>query len=185
MDYDLDEIVNLEQRFYDAGHKDGFAHGRIHGLIEGRALGREKGFELWEEIGYYEGTANFWKTVKQSSSNDRESRALVHANQLLHLISRFPRHNPTPSEEPLSDGESSQDSALDISKSLAQIRSRYRAMCASLGVKPRLLSTDKVEPDQSNSSIDAPDLVAKTTADPVWRVDQPAKKAPNIGSMSF
>ena len=41
--------------FYDSGYHDGFAHGRIHGLIEGRALGREQGFEMWEEIGFYEG----------------------------------------------------------------------------------------------------------------------------------
>ena len=44
--------------FYDSGyiyHDGGFAHGRIHGLIEGRALGRDQGFEMWEEIGFYEG----------------------------------------------------------------------------------------------------------------------------------
>ena len=49
--------------FYDAGHADGFAHGRIHGLIEGRALGREKGFEMWEELGFYEGTARAWRAL--------------------------------------------------------------------------------------------------------------------------
>jgi hypothetical protein len=50
-------------RFYDAGYTDGFAHGRIHGLIEGRALGREKGFEIWEEIGFYEGFAITWQAI--------------------------------------------------------------------------------------------------------------------------
>ena len=50
-------------RFYDEGYKDGFAHGRIHGLIEGRALGREKGFEMWEELGFYEGFALVWHAV--------------------------------------------------------------------------------------------------------------------------
>ena len=52
--------------FYDSGHKDGFAHGRIHGLIEGRALGREKGFEMWEELGFYEGFALMWRAILQS-----------------------------------------------------------------------------------------------------------------------
>ena len=47
-------------RFYEEGYRDGFAHGRIHGLIEGRALGREKGFEMWEELGFYEGFARVW-----------------------------------------------------------------------------------------------------------------------------
>lgn len=53
-------------RFYEEGYKDGFAHGRIHGLIEGRALGREKGFEMWEELGFYEGFAVMWKAIAES-----------------------------------------------------------------------------------------------------------------------
>jgi len=50
-------------RFYESGYEDGFAHGRIHGLIEGRALGRAKGFEMWEELGFYEGFALMWKEI--------------------------------------------------------------------------------------------------------------------------
>ena len=53
----------LSPRFYEEGYKDGLAHGRIHGLIEGRALGREKGFEMWEELGFYEGFALMWKAI--------------------------------------------------------------------------------------------------------------------------
>ena len=100
MDFDLEELVNVEQtwvthpshsvsllsrnsipfahflpttrrdglwgiygRFYEQGYKDGYAHGRVHGLIEGRALGREKGFEMWEELGFYEGFARMWDAV--------------------------------------------------------------------------------------------------------------------------
>jgi hypothetical protein len=32
-------------------------------LIEGRALGGEKGFEMWEELGFYEGFARMWKVI--------------------------------------------------------------------------------------------------------------------------
>ena len=53
----------FKRRFYDQGYQDGFSHGRIHGLIEGRALGREKGFEIWEELGFYEGFAKTWMAV--------------------------------------------------------------------------------------------------------------------------
>ena len=61
--------------FYDSGYQDGFAHGRIHGLIEGRALGREKGFEMWEEIGFYEGFALTWRAIlRQQSKEDELSR---------------------------------------------------------------------------------------------------------------
>jgi len=59
MDFDLDDVVN---RFYDDGFKDGYDHGRIHGLIEGRALGKQKGCEIWEELGFYEGFALCWRS---------------------------------------------------------------------------------------------------------------------------
>jgi Essential protein Yae1, N terminal len=61
----------FKRRFYDEGYQDGFSHGHIHGLIEGRALGREKGFEMWEELGFYEGFAKTWMTVlvKQGKSD--------------------------------------------------------------------------------------------------------------------
>lgn len=48
---------------YEQGYKDGFDHGRLHGLFEGRAIGQEKAFEIWEEVGYIEGTALFWQSV--------------------------------------------------------------------------------------------------------------------------
>ena len=60
--------------FYDSGYHDGFAHGRIHGLIEGRALGREKGFEMWEEIGFYEGFALTWRAILKQQSKEDELR---------------------------------------------------------------------------------------------------------------
>lgn len=88
MDVDIESLVHLEQsyavterillsltshlRFYDEGYKDGFAHGRIHGLIEGRALGREKGYEMFEELGFYEGFALTWKKIYESIGRSEE-----------------------------------------------------------------------------------------------------------------
>jgi len=54
------------------GHEDGFSHGQIHGLIEGRALGREKGFEMWEELGFYEGFALMWQAIYAKQGRDDE-----------------------------------------------------------------------------------------------------------------
>ena len=89
--FDLESLVHVEQTyiplislqkckkkltmttsFYDSGYQDGFAHGRIHGLIEGRALGREKGFEIWEEIGFYEGFALTWMAILRQQSKEEE-----------------------------------------------------------------------------------------------------------------
>lgn len=88
MDFDLESLVNVEQKyvelsvpilctdyhcsFYDDGYRDGFAHGKIHGSIEGRALGREKGFEMWEELGFYEGFALIWQAVHPEQGGSDE-----------------------------------------------------------------------------------------------------------------
>ncbi|KAI0698996.1 hypothetical protein BC835DRAFT_1268401 [Cytidiella melzeri] len=144
MDFDLESLVHLEQSFYDEGYKDGFDHGRIHGLIEGRALGREKGYEMWEELGFYEGFALLWKAI-QESKGGRDDRIVHNIRHLLELIARFPRVNPS----------SSETSDLDIPRLFRQIRSRYRALCATLGVRPTLrasasIQTQEVE-DPGNS----------------------------------
>jgi Essential protein Yae1, N terminal len=62
-----------KKRFYTTGYEDGYAHGRFHGLIEGRALGAEKGFELWEELGFYEGAARLWTAVFSTDSNGTDA----------------------------------------------------------------------------------------------------------------
>ena len=64
-------FIDSTPRFFDEGYADGYEHGRIHGLIEGGELGREKGFEMWEELGFYEGFALVMKagqTQKEASS---------------------------------------------------------------------------------------------------------------------
>jgi hypothetical protein len=44
----------------------------MHGLIEGKALGCEKGYEMWEELAFYQGFASTWQTflLQHGSSND-------------------------------------------------------------------------------------------------------------------
>jgi hypothetical protein len=66
------DSLTSRHSFYDVGHEDGFAHGRIHGLIEGRALGREKGFEMWEELGFYEGFALMWQAIYAKQGREDE-----------------------------------------------------------------------------------------------------------------
>ena len=65
-------FLTPHSRFYDEGYEDGFTHGRIHGLIEGRALGREKGYEMFEELGFYEGFALTWKRIHESTGRSEE-----------------------------------------------------------------------------------------------------------------
>ncbi|KAL1943481.1 hypothetical protein VTO73DRAFT_3926 [Trametes versicolor] len=165
MDFDLEELVNVEQTFYEEGYKDGFAHGQIHGLIEGRALGREKGFEMWEELGFYEGFAMMWKAVGESQAAQDE-RAMNHIRHLLDLLAQFPRANPSaggPSE-------------VDIPKLFRQIRSRYKLLCATLGVRATLRAADGSATGPESADAESPDASVREGEKPhgakknVWAV---------------
>ncbi|KAG2035662.1 hypothetical protein BDR03DRAFT_922620 [Suillus americanus] len=170
-EFDLEALVHLEQTFYDAGYTDGFAHGRIHGLIEGRALGREKGFEIWEEIGFYEGFATTWRAIYAKYGHN-DQRAVHHIKYLLDLISQFPRVNP--SSGAIASGDTEE---IDISKLQRQIRSRYKALCASLGVKPTLRAVD-VESTE-DGGVQSADQQKQ-----VWKLEEDAKR-PTMQGLSF
>ncbi|KAF9478903.1 DUF1715-domain-containing protein [Pholiota conissans] len=186
-DFDLESLIHVEQSFYDAGYADGFAHGRIHGLIEGRALGREKGFEIWEELGFYEGFARTWRAllVKQGRGDDRASQ---HIRQILSTIAQFPRINPS---QATTSSESStnlplNDADFDIMKLLRQIRSRYKVLCAALGVRPRLRAADVGDAEDAGVEMDADEemngvasqRVAPGSSIPVWKLDSAGAKKP-------
>lgn len=129
--------------FFNAGYKAGYEHGQAHGTFDGRALGQEKGFELWEELGYIQGQAKFWLAVYANDPGKKrcvcmvmnelwytdivQYRAGQNAEQLLSLIDQFPAEN---------DSKTQQDQ--DVEALLQNIRSKYRVVCASFGVRPRL-----------------------------------------------
>ncbi|EGN93763.1 hypothetical protein SERLA73DRAFT_63754 [Serpula lacrymans var. lacrymans S7.3] len=170
-DFDLESLVHLEQTFFDSGHADGFEHGRIHGLIEGRALGREKGFEIWEELGFYEGFANTWLKIYTNQGRSEE-RAVHHIKHLLELISQFPSVNPSSQPTPSTP-------EVDISKLQAQIRSRYKAVCASLGVRPSMRAADITD------AADESELQThQGKKRQVWKLEDDAKR-PTMQGLSF
>jgi len=207
---DMSLLANPGETFFQHGYKEGYAHGRIHGLIEGRALGKEKGLEIWEEVGYYKGFASFWNSALGKSSKESDSlrRARNHIKFILSAIDRFPMVNPSSatdsSTDPLllesqvetvdrpvvtqasasdSPNETQQaDSVVDIMKLLTLIRSRHRALCSILGVKPRLVVGGvKDASDQSDSEItdhtsaEGSSIVRKKGKSSLWKLDTPEK----------
>ncbi|TFL06325.1 hypothetical protein BDV98DRAFT_600384 [Pterulicium gracile] len=136
-DIDFDSLVNVEQTFYDTAYQEAYEHGRVHGAIEGRAMGREKGYEIWEELGFYEGFAQTWKAV-YAIENREHDRAMHHLDHLLTLIANFPTSNPSPD--------------VDMNQLTRQIRSRYKALCSTLGVRPSLRTGGQASPGGTNSS---------------------------------
>lgn len=96
-----------------------------------------------------------------------------HIKHLLDLISQFPRVNPSPSDPAFA--------ALDIPKLFRQIRSRYKALCSTLGVRPSLRAAAAAEtsppppaPDQGQMETDGGMEVGS-----VWKLENQPKK--NLG----
>lgn len=56
----FDEVLGLEEEFYDEGYKQGLADGLKAGQIEGRTFGLEKGFEKYLESGRLHGKSLVW-----------------------------------------------------------------------------------------------------------------------------
>ncbi|UKZ75085.1 hypothetical protein TrVFT333_002757 [Trichoderma virens FT-333] len=77
----LDDVFNLEDRFYTQGYTQGVEDGARAGRIEGRSFGMEKGFEKFLESGRLAGKAIVWanrlpkKTSQQKDASEKSSEA--------------------------------------------------------------------------------------------------------------
>lgn len=105
-----------------------------------------------------------------------------HIKHLLALIDQFPRVNPSLSEDA--------ESGLDIPKLFRQIRSRYKALCSTLGIRPSLRASD-VSASESQS-IDDTDIVAgnsptanRISDKSIWALEKGAQRAPAAEGLSF
>jgi hypothetical protein len=109
------------------------------------------------------------------------SRGAHHASALFALIERFPRKNPRPDED-----------GVDMGAQLRLIRSRYKAMCASFGVRARLQSSPAVAVDDGPGLIEGTaggqnagtDAGAKKKGQAVWELSGPPASASTQG-LSF
>ena len=111
----------------------------MHGTFEGRELGRQKGFEVWEEVGFYEGTTRFWleaitrSTPDEAKRTRKQTKQVQHLGALLALIEGFPMANDVIPE----GSAAAEDDDKDMATLLERIRARYKLTCSVLGVRPR------------------------------------------------
>jgi hypothetical protein len=78
----FDDILGLEEQFYNEGRKQGFSDGVRAGRVEGRTFGLEKGFEKFVESGKLYGRSIVWanrihqvQTVTNSSNQISQSKS--------------------------------------------------------------------------------------------------------------
>ncbi|SCV70633.1 BQ2448_3395 [Microbotryum intermedium] len=134
-------LINLEQSFFNTGFQGGVVHGRLHGLFEGRSLGKDHAWQLGEEVGFYHGFAVVWAHLL-AAQDKAPTRATTNLQQILSLSSSFPLQNNSsaPVEQTLTAKATPlRGSDVDISAMLSSQRVKYRAACAALGVRPRII----------------------------------------------
>ncbi|TCD61982.1 hypothetical protein EIP91_007646 [Steccherinum ochraceum] len=103
------------------------------------------------------------------------SRSLHHIKYLQDLIAQFPKANPSASEP----------SDLDIPKLFRQIRSRHKALCATLGVRAAYGSDAASPPEEDGDPSSAAPLEPRLGGEKkkVWPLNNPSPSAGE--NMSF
>ncbi|CAK1362831.1 unnamed protein product [Cercospora beticola] len=71
----FEDVLNLEDRYYQEGYDLGVADGAKSGRIEGRTFGLEKGFEKFLEMGKLNGRAAVWEARLSSSRKPDDTSA--------------------------------------------------------------------------------------------------------------
>jgi hypothetical protein len=96
----FEDLLNLEDQFYQDGYKQGQADGDKAGRIEGRSLGLEKGYQKFLESGRLHGKAIVWanrlpglsgKTPSGSEQQAETNSAEKAQQQSLPPLPRNPR----------------------------------------------------------------------------------------------
>lgn len=74
----FNEVLDLEEQFYNEGYQQGLSDGVKAGRIEGRTFGLEKGFEKYVESGKLHGKSLVWinrlKNAQEPTSTPLESQ---------------------------------------------------------------------------------------------------------------
>jgi len=114
----FDEVLGLEEQFYDDGFRQGHEDGVKAGRIEGRTFGLEKGFEKYVESGKIYGRSLIWanrslhyqarrpgNTVETSKKlpNLPDNPRLTKHLKVLHAVSESASLSTENSEEAVSD----------------------------------------------------------------------------------
>ena len=86
----FDDILNLEDQFYDQGYKEGLKDGAEAGRIEGRSFGLEKGYEKFFAAGSLHGRAVVWANRLSRPRVPEGHEASPREDQLQHSLPQVP-----------------------------------------------------------------------------------------------
>lgn len=79
----FDELLGLEDKFYQEGYDAGLADGEHAGVVEGKVFGVERGYEKALELGKLHGRALVWQARQDQ---DRADQSLQNSSSNQHAI---------------------------------------------------------------------------------------------------
>jgi Essential protein Yae1, N terminal len=91
----FEDVLNLEEQFYNEGYQQGLADGIKAGRIEGRSVGMGQGFDKFFESGMLHGKALVWAGRLQKSSVDSNSGNVGLNNQKDEITKKAPERKCT------------------------------------------------------------------------------------------
>ena len=153
---------------------------------------------MFEELGFYEGFALTWKKIYESTGRSEElvsayghrsqryantliSRAIHNIRVLLDTIAQFPRSNPSPSGTSLGSDPSAE---VDVPRLFRQIRARYKALCATLGIRPSLRAAGE-DPQEDAAGGESTQSDSSYKSKNLWEVNSIGKQAAGPQQLSF
>ncbi|PKA45660.1 hypothetical protein AXF42_Ash011000 [Apostasia shenzhenica] len=116
----LESTMLLDQTHYEEGFRDGYKDGLVSGKEEGREVGLKHGFQVGEELGFYRGCVDVWKSAVGIDSSKFSSRVHKRIEQLAELLENYPFNEP----------ENEQ-----VQEMMDAIRLKFRIISANLGVR--------------------------------------------------
>eukprot|EP00274_Cyanoptyche_gloeocystis_P008195 CAMPEP_0196652214 /NCGR_PEP_ID=MMETSP1086-20130531/1447_1 /TAXON_ID=77921 /ORGANISM="Cyanoptyche gloeocystis , Strain SAG4.97" /LENGTH=134 /DNA_ID=CAMNT_0041982635 /DNA_START=80 /DNA_END=484 /DNA_ORIENTATION=+ len=114
----LDAVLHIDEQFIQDGYEQGRIIGQEVERKEGAALGVQKGFEIGNEVGFYEGCLQVWEALCISHPELFSDRSLKSLQILREKIAEFSWNDPR------------KEDILDV---LDQIRGKFKQSKSQIG----------------------------------------------------
>ena len=164
---EFDRVADLEGEIYRRGFDNGAKVGRSEGLVEGEQMGWSKGFALASEVGFYLGVLDMLFSIAGASEATQVSSSASETSANSGLEAKdacFMSAKTRKSLESLKSMALLLDEngvlKMEVMEQLHTIRSKFKLVCAQLGLKLRYTGTtiDKVAETELPAGIPSVDF---------------------------
>ncbi|KAK4261269.1 hypothetical protein QN277_004292 [Acacia crassicarpa] len=116
----FDSSLNLEETHFKEGYDEGYKDGLITGKDESKQVGLKVGFGVGEELGFYRGCVDVWRSAIRVDPTCFSSRVEISIKQMDELIEKYPVLDPE---------------NLQVQEIMDSLRLKFKMVCSSLHVK--------------------------------------------------